>query len=102
MPVSSSTIRILCMLRRHRHQRRLWNYRQLYDKARSHGLIFLHADRSVMLFDDAAHDCETEAGSALSRGEIRQEKFFLQLAGYAMAGICDGDFDGVATGHQRS
>src|SRR5258706_837548 len=101
MTVSSSTIRILCMLSRRGRKSRLGNDRQFHDEARSDRLVFLHANRSMMLFDDAAHDRQAQSGSALSGGEIRQEELFLQLAGHAMAGICDGDFDPVTAGYQQ-
>src|SRR5258706_5031468 len=101
MPVSSSTMRILCMLSRGGGKRGLGNDRQFHDEARSDRLVFLHANRSMMLFDDAAHDRQAQPGSALSRREIRQEELFLQFAGHTMAGICNGDFDSVTAGYQH-
>src|SRR5580698_1843032 len=99
MPVSSSTMRILCMLCRDRGQRGLGNDRQFDDEARSDWLVFFHPNGSMVLFDDAAHDRQTKPGPAFSSGEIRQKKFFLQLPGNAMPGICDRDFHcvGLAT-----
>ena len=82
-------------------RRRLGDDRQFHDEARSYRLVFLHANRAVMLFDDAAYDGQAKAGAALSGGEIRQEEFFFQLASHAVAGVGDGDFDGVAAGYQR-
>src|ERR1700732_3447062 len=101
MPISSSTMRILCMLRRHGGQGGFENDRKFHNEARSNRLVLLHANRSVMFFDDAAHDRQAEAGPALSSGEIGQKEFLLQFAGHAMSGISDGDLDRVAAGHQR-
>src|ERR1700683_713948 len=101
MPLSSSTMRILCMLGRDRGQGGLGNHWQFHDEARSNRLVFLHANRAVMLFDDAAQNRQAESGSAFPSGEIWKKEFFFQLAGYAMAGICNGDFNSVAAGHQR-
>src|ERR1022692_1154988 len=101
MPVSSSTMRILCMLSRGRGQRGLGNHRQFHDEARSNWPVFFHANGPMMLFDDPAHNRQAEAGSALSRGEIRQKEFFLQLTGHAMASISNDNFNCVAAGHQR-
>src|SRR5271166_1879493 len=100
MPVSSSTMRILCMLCHGRGERWLGDYWQFHHEARSSRLVLFHANGSVMFFDDAAHDGQAETGPALSGGEIGQKKSLLQLAGHAMAGIGDGDLDCIAAGHQ--
>src|ERR1700733_7725306 len=101
MPVSSSTIRTLCMVNSGGGDHGFGNDRQLYDDTRSDRMVFFYANRSVMFFDDPIHDRQAEAGSALSGGEIRQEKFFLQFASHTVAGVRDCDFDCIAAGHQR-
>src|SRR5580693_2955991 len=98
MPVSSSTMRILCMLRRGGGQRRLGNDRQLYDEARSNRLVLLYTNGSVMFFDDTAHDGQAKASSALSGGKIRQKKFFLQLSRYTVASVSDCYFNRIPAG----
>src|SRR5579863_7478033 len=95
IPVSSSTMRILCMLGRGGGECGLGDDRQFYNKARPNRLVFLHPNRSMMLFDDAANDSQAKASSALSGGEVGQKEFFFQLAGHAVSGIGDGDFDRV-------
>src|SRR5579872_939040 len=52
---------------------------QFDDKSRACRVIFLHANRAVVVLDDSAHDSEAKAGSTLLRGKVRQKKLFLQL-----------------------
>src|SRR5580693_976327 len=100
IPASSSTMRMLCMLRGRRRRRGFKNYGEFYDKSRADGIILFHADGAVVIFDDAADDGQAEPGPALLGRKIRQEEFFLELAGYAVARVGDGDLDRVAAGHQ--
>src|SRR5579862_3214132 len=100
MPASSSTIRMLGMLYLNRCRCGFRDDRQFYDKASADGLIFFHANRTTMVFDDAAHDCEPEAGTALFSREVREKKLFFDFPCDAMPGIGYGDFDRVAAGHK--
>src|SRR5208282_6674064 len=96
IPASSSTIRMLCMLGSSGRGRGFGHDRQFDDEARADGMIFFNTNRAVMIFHNAAHDSEAEAGAAFLGGEIREKKFFFQLAGHAVAGVGDGNLDGVA------
>ena len=59
---SSSTIRMLDMLNRGRSG--FGSERQLDDEARAYGTVLFDADGTMMIFNDAAYDCEAEAGAA--------------------------------------
>src|SRR5882724_8506379 len=99
MAASSSTMRMLCMRGPARGGLRLLLRSQRYfdDEARAHGEILFHANGAVMVFDDAAHNGKSEAGSALLGRKIRQKKFFLQLGGDAVPGVGDDQLDRFAT-----
>ena len=49
-----------------------------------------------MIFDNSADNGEAQSSAAFLGREIRQEKFFLKFAGHAVAGVGDGNFNGVA------
>ena len=59
-------------------------------------MVVFDAQRAVMFADDAAGDSEAEAGAAIFRGEMREEKFVFILGRNAVARVGDFDFDGVA------
>src|SRR5580700_7631352 len=101
MPVSSSTMRILCMLGSDVRKRGLRNHGKLDDEARSYRSVFFHANGPMMLLDDTVHDGQSQPGSALPGREIWQEEFFLEFASHAMARIRHGDLDRIAAGYQR-
>src|SRR6267142_7006703 len=88
---SSSTTRTLCMgwgLR----GLHLFRQRKLDDELRAQRLVFLDADGSAMVLDDAAHDGQSEARAALFGREVRQEQFFFHLLCDAVPGVGDDDF----------
>src|ERR1700722_5481594 len=98
---SSSTIRMLCMVDRGSSDRVRHN-RQFHHKACAHGLIFFYADRTVMVFDNAVHNCQAQAGTALLGGEVGQEQPLLQFSRDAVAGVGNRDLHHIAGGHERS
>ena len=57
----------------------------------AHGLVILHANRAVMVFDDAADDRQSQSGAAFLGRKIGQEEFLLSVAGDAAAGVGDND-----------
>ncbi len=51
-----------------------------------------------MVFDDAADDGQTQTSSAFLGGKIGKEEPLFQLLGNAVAGVGNGDFDGIPAG----
>src|SRR5580704_5200032 len=102
IPASSSTTRMLCMLGSGGGRCGFRHDRQFDDEAGADRMIFFDADRAVMIFHNAAYDGEAEASAAFFGGEIGQKKFLFQFAGHAVAGVGDGNLDGVAAGDERS
>src|SRR5216684_4836251 len=100
MSRSSSTTRMLDMLRLRRYVRH--RQRQLYDEPGAERLILFHVDGSPVVFNNAAHNRQSQTGAALLGGEIRKEQSFLDLLGHAVSGIGNNDLDGVFALHQRS
>ena len=72
--------------------------RQLDDEARAYGTVLFDADGTMMIFDDAAYDCEAEAGAAFLGREIGEEQFLFELLRDAVARVGDQDFDRIAAG----
>src|SRR5271157_535468 len=101
IPASSSTMRMLCMLRRGPSGRGFGDDRQFNDEAGADGTVLLHADGAVMVFDDAVHDGQAQPRATFLGREVRQEEFLLEFAGNSVSGIGYGDFNGIAAGHQR-
>src|SRR5436309_334959 len=98
MAASSSTMSTLSMRGLARGGLRFllrsqWNFN---DKACANREILFHTDGAVMVFDDAAHDGESESGAALFGGEVWQEKFLLEFGGHAVTGIGDDQLDRFA------
>ncbi len=54
----------------------------------------------MMIFDDAAHNSQTESRATLLSRKIRQKEFLLEFAGYAVARIGYGNLNGVSARHQ--
>src|SRR6478672_2442485 len=102
MPDSSSTIRMLCMLAGKRRGNEFRGDGQFHYEPGADGLIFLDANGSAMVFDDAADDGQSQSGSPFLGGEVRQKESLFQFLCNAVAGVRNGDLDGVAAGHQRS
>src|ERR1017187_9273268 len=102
MSAWSSTTRILCMLARSGRADRFRSQRQFHDEAGARGLVFLHADGAVMIFNDVDHNGQTPPGAAFLGGKVRQEKPFFQLGGNSRAGVGDVDFNRVTSGNQSS
>src|SRR5580704_11171804 len=100
IPASSSTMRMLCMLRSRRCRRRFGDNGKFYDEARADRIILFHANGAMVIFDDAADDGQSKARAALLGGEIRQKEFFFDFTGNAVASVGNGDLDGVAAPHQ--
>src|SRR5579871_4730007 len=102
IPASSSTTRMLCvfMLGSGRYRGRFCDDWKLYDKPRAYGVIFFYANRATMIFNDAAHNRKAKTSPAFLGGEVWQEKFLLEFAGDAMAGVGDGDLNCVTARHQ--
>src|SRR5579862_5464603 len=98
---SSSTMRILCMLVYGRRSNRFGDDWQLNYKSSADRLIFLHTNRSVMIFDNTVHNRKSQAGAAFLGREVGQEQTFFQLASHSVAGISDGNLNHIAVGHQR-
>src|SRR5947208_2665331 len=98
MAASSSTMRTLCMrgLPLGGMALLLRGERNFDDEPRAHGEIFFHADGTVVVFDDAAHDSEAEPGAALLCGEIRQEEFFFQFGSDTVSGVSNHHLYGLA------
>ena len=59
------------MFEENRRRRRFRDQRQLYDKARAHGTIFLNANRAMVIFYDAADNRKPKPGSAFLCREVR-------------------------------
>src|SRR5580704_17634056 len=101
MPASSSTTRMLCMLRNHRCRGGFGNDRQFDDEAGTDRIVFFHANGAMMIFHDAANDRQDQSRAALLGREIRKEEFPFQFAGDAMSGISDRNLNRGAAGNER-
>ena len=53
-----------------------------------------------MIFNDAAHNRQSQPGATFLGGKIRQEKSFFQFRGHPVAGVSDADLDRVALADQ--
>src|ERR1700686_2082389 len=93
IPASSSTMRMLCMLGGGRCRSWFENNGKFHDESRSHRLVFFHADRAVMIRDNAANDRKPQTRAAFLGGEIGKEKFFFECTGDAVAGVGHGNLN---------
>src|ERR1700686_2905762 len=93
IPASSSTMRILYMV--DGGGRSFRNNRKFDNETRTDRAVLFHADRTVMIFHDAAHDRQAEARASFLGGEIGQEKLLLEFASHAVSGVGGGDLDGI-------
>src|SRR5262249_9552805 len=98
MADSSSTMRMLCMLADSGHVHGFGCERKFDYKSGTDRLIFLHANGTVVVFDDAAYNGQSESCPTFLRGKIWQEQPLLQFLCYSVAGVCHRDFDGVMAG----
>src|SRR5215469_16216042 len=89
MSRSSSTTRMLGILRLRGGG--FPGQRKLHDELGARGLVLFHADGAMVIFDDAAHDGQTQPGPALLGGEIRKEEPFLHVTADAGTAISDRD-----------
>src|ERR1700733_224570 len=94
-------MRMLCMLSANGCRHGLNNNRKFNDETRAHGMVFFYADRAMMIFNNAAHDCQAKSSAAFLGGEIWQEEFLLEFSGHAMTSVGDGDFHRIASGDPR-
>src|SRR5947199_252273 len=76
-------------------------YRRVDGEAGARGQVVLDADGSVVLRHDMADDRETQAGAAIFRGKIGQEKFLLVIGADAAAGVRDHELDGLRGAEMR-
>src|SRR5215831_7166729 len=96
---SSSTTRtldILC-LRRGDH---LFGQRKFDNELGPGRMVLFYTDGSMMVFDDTAHDGQSQASTPLLGGEIRKEELFFYLAIDAGAGIRYCNLQSVLALHQ--
>src|SRR5579864_2475042 len=100
IPASSSTMRTLGMLSGCGYGAGLRNDRQLDNEARTNRLVLFDANGSVMVFDDTAHNGQSQAGAAFLGGKVGKKQLLLQFSGYAMSAIGDRDLNGVSSGDQ--
>src|SRR2546423_5047988 len=84
---SSSTTRMLGILAHLRYGGlfRLLGNRQLHHKPGAQRLVFFYANGAAMIFNNTAHDGESQAGAALLGREIRKEEILFYFAGHSVA-----------------
>src|SRR5258708_1517261 len=100
MSRSSSTTRMLDMLRLRRDGRS--RERKFYYKPGSQRLVFLHANRPAMVFNDPPHNGQSQPGAAFFGGEVRKKKSLFDFVSHAMSSVSHDDFYCVFAFDQRS
>src|ERR1700676_4723199 len=93
---SSSTIRMLCMMKNRGCCDQFCYDGQLNYESRTGGSVLFYANRAMMIFNNSAHDSQAKSRSPLFCGEVGKEQALFQLSRNAMAGVANHDFDGVA------
>src|SRR5215831_5427579 len=96
---SSSTTRtldILCL----RGGRHLFSQRKFDNELGPGRLVLFYTNGTMMVFDDTAHDGQSQASTPLLGGEIRKEELFFYLPIDAGACICYGNLQSVLAVHQ--
>ena len=78
--------------------RRNFRRRKLENETGTDRGVVFDAEKPVVFGDDAGSDGEAESGAAIFGGEMREEEFVLIGWRDAVAGVCDGDFDGIGFG----
>ena len=63
-------------------------------------MIFLYANRAMVIFHNPAHNRKAEPGAAFLGREVRQEQLLFKLPRDAMTGVCNSDFNRVAAADQ--
>src|ERR1700688_3484702 len=76
-------------------------YWQLNHETAAHRFVFFHANGTMMIFHNPAHDGQAQSGASLLGREVGQEKSFLHIARNSLPGVGDDQFDGLATGDER-
>ena len=85
---------------RKRLQRRRRDFRsgKLEDKAGTDGRIVFDAEDAIVFGDDAGGYSKTESSATVLCGKVWKKKFVLIGRGDALAGVFNGDFDGLGFG----
>src|SRR5215467_13411166 len=100
MPGSSSTMRMLCMLRTGGRCDGFRRQRQLDDEPCAHGLVFFNANRTMVIFNNPAYDRQAKPSAPSFRREVRQKESLFQFLSDPVPCIGDGELDRVAAGDQ--
>src|SRR5579864_235532 len=97
---SSSTISTLSIGGAGRRSRGFRGHWQLNHKASARRVVFLDTNRSVVIFNDPAHDGEAEAGAPLLRRKIWQEQPLFGFLGNTLTAVGHADLNRIAGGNE--